>query len=89
MEDNFQREVLDRLINIEAMLKNYDKTKNQVYDNKDNIKQINTEVTELRKDFEDMVSEQKWLKHTVLGAILTGIVGIVFVFIKLGLGIQR
>ena len=76
MERNFETEVLTRLAVIENKLDDYNSMKektdiayNTSKENKDDIKEINDKI--------------KWLSRTILGAILTGIVGLIFTFLKL------
>lgn len=88
MEDKaFEREVLDRLIKIEAKLDGMDKLKEQVYTNKDNILQCELKDTQQQKQIDDILDEQKWLKRTIVGAIIVGVIGIVFLFVQSGMGI--
>ncbi len=80
-QQNFETEVLTRLAVIESKLDNYkeieDKT-NRAYNlSKENYKEI-----------EELKDRTKWLSRTLLGAILTAIIGIVFIYLQIGLGIK-
>lgn len=75
MEKNFETEVLTRLAVIENKLDDYNSIKeetrtayNTSQENKEDIKEINNKI--------------QWLSRTILGAILTGIVGVLFTFLK-------
>lgn len=76
MEKNFETEVLTRLAVIENKLDDYNSIKeetrnayNTSQQNKEDIKEINNKI--------------QWLSRTILGAILAGIVGVLFTFLKL------
>lgn len=75
MEKNFETEVLTRLAVIENKLDDYNSIKeetrtayNTSQENKEDIKEINNKI--------------QWLSRTILGAILAGIVGVLFTFLK-------
>lgn len=75
MENNFETEVLTRLAVIENKLDDYNSIKEETRtaynisnQNKEDIKEINNKI--------------QWLSRTILGAILTGIVGVLFTFLK-------
>ena len=75
MEKNFETEVLTRLAVIENKLDDYNSIKEETRaaynisnQNKEDIKEINNKI--------------QWLSRTILGAILTGIVGVLFTFLK-------
>lgn len=79
MED-FQKEVITRLTKIETKLDDYSQNKEKTEDaynlSKDNEKKI-TEINE----------KIKWISHTVIGAILTGLIGIGIAIFKNGMGV--
>lgn len=80
MEKGFETEVLSRLAVIESKLDDYNniKTKSEEAYNKSNINE---------KDIAEINDKIKWLSRTVAGALITGIIGIIFVFLKIGLGV--
>ena len=93
-ECSFEREVLDRLIKIEMKIDGMDKIKEQIYKNKDDISSVRNELeqqaivdTQQQKQIDDMLEEQKWVKHTVIAAVITGAIAIVYGLIKLGIGL--
>lgn len=82
MEDNkFEREVLERLIKIETKIDDYKsiKEKSETAYNLANQNQI---------DIKELQEKNKWLSQTITGAFIVGAIGIVFILIKLGMGIK-
>ena len=75
MENKFETEVLSRLAVIESKLDDYN-----------NIKAKGEEAHSLSKQNEKDIAEIndkiKWLSRTIAGAIIAGIIGIIFTFIK-------
>lgn len=81
MEKTFETEVLSRLAVIENKLDGYKETKKTVYEADNRSKQNEQDIEELKDKF-------KWLSRTTAGSIMTGLVGIVFIFIKIGMGVN-
>lgn len=81
MERTFETEVLTRLAVIESKIDDY-KTIKEKADTSYN------RSTENEKEICEIKEKLKWISRTIIGAIITGILGIVFVFIKLGIGIK-
>ena len=81
MEKEFEREVLERLTKIETKLDDYgnlrDKTEEAYSLSKENEKDIN--------EINDRI---KWLSRTIAGAIIAGIIGIIFVVLQINIGIK-
>lgn len=80
MDKNFETQVLTRLAVIESKLDDYktirDKTEeayNTSQENKQDIAEINEKM--------------KWLSRTIVGAIISGVIGLVFILIKIGIGV--
>lgn len=76
----FETEVLTRLTKIETKLDDYNNMK-QKADDALNISKDN------EKDIEELKDKIKWITRTIVGAILTGLIGIVFIYLKIGLKI--
>ena len=76
----FEKEVLTRLTKIETKLDDYNNTKQKTDD-------AYTTAKENEKEIEEIKDKLRWITRTVIGAILTGLVGIVFIYLKLGLKI--
>lgn len=71
----FEREVLDRLIKIETKLDDYANIREKT-------EEAYTLSKENEKDIADINDKIKWLSRTIAGAIIAGIIGIIFTFIK-------
>jgi len=86
-ETAFEREVLDRLTTIEAKLDSFDAAKKQTYKNENEIIRLNDEVKNQNVRIGHLEDSNKWLTRALAGAIITSVVGVVFVLIRLGAGI--
>lgn len=80
MDKEFEKEILERLIRIETKLDDYDSIKTKV-------EETRSKAYSNERRINDMEDKTKWLERTTIGAIITGIIGIVFIIIKLGLKI--
>ena len=81
MEQKFETEVLTRLAVIESKLDDYKSIKDKsesAYNLSNNNK---NEIHEIQEKL-------KWLSRTITGALLTGAIGIVFLIIRIGIGIN-
>lgn len=80
MKDNFETEVLTRLAVIESKLDDYKEIKDTALEahnlSKDNEKEI-----------EEIKDKMKWLSRTLIGAIITAAIAILFAYIKIGLNL--
>ena len=80
MEKDFEREVLERLTKIETKLDDYT-----------NLREKSEEAYSLSKEndkeIEEIKDKIKWLSRTIAASIISGLVGIVFILIKLGMGV--
>jgi len=81
MEQSFETEVLSRLAVIESKLDGYKDMKKVVYEADNRSK-------ENKEDIKELQDKMKWLSRTTVSAIITGVVGIVFLFIKIGMGVN-
>ena len=81
METKFETEVLSRLAVIESKLDGYKEIKKITYDNE-------ARTVKNEEDIKELQDKLTWLSRTTVGAIITGVVGIVFIFIKIGLGVS-
>lgn len=86
-ETTFEREVLDRLTKIEAKLDSFDAAKKKTYDNENDIIRLNGDVEGLKSRIGQLEDSNKWLARTLAAAIITSVVGVVFVIIRMGAGI--
>lgn len=78
--EEFKLEVLTQLAVINSKLDGYGEIKKTVYETETASKENKDDIKELQDKF-------KWLSRTTAGAIITGVVGIVFIFIKIGMGV--
>lgn len=78
MDKDFETEVLTRLARIETKLDDYDNLKTKVEETRAKASSNERRIIAIE-------DEQKWLKHTIIGAIITGVISIILVFLKLGM----
>lgn len=81
METSFQTEVLTRLAVIESKLDGYKDLKKVVHEANNRSKQN-------EEDMEELKDKIKWLSRTIGATIITGIGGIAFLLIKIGMGVN-
>lgn len=81
MDKDFETEVLTRLARIETKLDDYDNIRQKAEEARAKAYQNERRINEID-------DKQKWLERTTIGAIITGIISIIFIIIKLGLGIE-
>ena len=81
MEKDFEREVLERLTKIETKLDNYGNMQEKTEEAYSLSKQN-------EKDIEEINEKIKWITRTIVGALITGVIGIIIVLVKLGMGIK-
>lgn len=80
MEKTFETEVLTRLAVIESKLDGYQNIKEKEEESYTISKQN-------KEDIKDMQDNNKWLWRTAVGSIITSAIGLVFLFIKTGVGV--
>jgi len=76
-DNNFEREVLDRLIKIEAKLESWDSSKKQIYDNQREIIHIKEQTEQQQRDIDELRDRNKWLGRTTTGAAISALVSAV------------
>ena len=86
-ETTFEREVLDRLTKIEAKLDSFDAAKKKTYDNENEIIRLTGDIDGMKERIGQLEDSNKWLARTLAAAIITPVVGVVFVLIRMGAGI--
>lgn len=75
MSDNtFEREVLDRLIKIEAKLESWDSSKKQIYDNQREIIRLQEQAEQQQRDIKELRDRNKWMGRSVAGAAISAII---------------
>lgn len=83
----FEREVLDRLKTIEIKLDGYGDLKAKVYENERRLLLLEADLKDTREELKAQQEESRWLKRTVIAAIVTGVVGIGIAFLRVGMGV--
>lgn len=87
-DNNFEREVLDRLIKIEAKLESWDSSKKQIYENQREIIRLNEQVDQQQRDINELRDRNKWLGRTAagsaIGAVISGIISAAIAFSQMG-----
>lgn len=86
-ETTFEREVLDRLTKIEAKLDSFDAAKKKTYDNENEIIRLTGDIDGMKERIGQLEDSNKWPARTLAAAIITAVVGVVFVLIRMGAGI--
>ena len=79
--DKFETEVLSRLAVIESKLDDYNNIKEK-------CEEAYTKSKENEKDITEINEKIKWLTRTIAGAFITGVVGIIIILIKMGIGLK-
>lgn len=80
-QQNFETEVLTRLAVIESKLDDY----KEIKDKSDKAYNL---ALDNQKEIDELKEKNKWLSRSLIGAILTALVSIVFIYIQIGLGIK-
>ncbi len=87
-DNNFEREVLDRLIKIEAKLESWDSSKKQIYDNQREIIRLNEQMEQQQRDINELRDRNKWLGRTTagaaIGAVISAFVSAAIAFTQMG-----
>jgi len=81
MDNKFETEVLSRLAVIESKLDDYNNIKAKTEE-----AYVKSRANE--KDINEIQEKIKWLSRTIAGALITGIIGIIFIIIKIGIGLN-
>ena len=80
MDKTFETEVLTRLAVIESKLDGYKELKSIAYE-------ANTRSKENQSEIKELKDKNKWLSRTIIGAVIGEIVAVIFLIIKIGLGV--
>lgn len=81
MEQSFETEVLTRLAVIESKLDGYKEVKSVAY-------AADTRSKQNEEDIKEMKDNNKWAFRTSIGAIITSGIGIIVMFVKMGMGVN-
>lgn len=79
--NEFKIEVLTQLAVINSKLDGYNKTQ-------EIASQADTRSKQNEQDIKDMKDANKWAFRTSVGAIITSVIGLIFLFIKIGIGVN-
>ncbi len=78
MPDNsFEREVLDRLIKIEAKIESWDNSKKQIYENQREIIHLKEQNEQQQRDIDELRDRNRWMGRTTAGAVISAVVSAV------------
>lgn len=81
MDKNFETQVLTRLAVIESKLDDYKSVREKTEESY-NLSQEN------KQDIVEINEKIKWITRTIVGAIVSGIIGIIFILIQIGIGVK-
>lgn len=87
MEAEFEREVLDRLIEIEGKLDGYNNAKVKTYENEKEILRIKSDLEDVQKTVTDLTESNKWLFRTVVAAIIVAAIGLLTTIVRTSVGL--
>ena len=80
MDKDFETQVLTRLAVIESKLDDYKSVR-------DRTEEAFNTSQENKQDIAEINEKLKWLSRTIVGAIISGVIGLVFILIKIGIGV--
>lgn len=83
----FEWQVMERLIKIEEKLDGYVEFKKRFYEAERHIGKVSDDLQDDEKRIEKLEQRNQWIARTAVGAVITSLVGIIFCFVKLGMGI--
>lgn len=73
-DNNFEREVLDRLIKIETKIENWNDSKKQIYDNQREIIHLKEQTEQQQRDIDELRDRNKWFGRTTAGAAISALI---------------
>ena len=85
--NNFKIEVLTQLAVINSKLDGYNELKATADEADKRSRQNEQDIKENQKDIQNIQDNNKWVFRTSVGAVITSVIGIIFLFIKLGMGV--
>ncbi len=86
-QKSFEWQVMERLIKIEDKLDGYVEFKKRFYEAERQIGRAADDLKDAEKRIDNLEQRNQWLSRTVTAAVITSLIGIVFCFVKLGMGI--
>lgn len=85
--NNFKIEVLTQLAVINSKLDGYNELKATADEADKRSRQNEQDIKENQKNIQNIQDNNKWVFRTSVGAVITSVIGIIFLFIKLGMGV--
>ena len=85
--ESFEVQVMERLRRIEEKLDGYGEFKKRFYDAEKELAILKDDVKDNLNRIKQLESRNQWLARTVVAAVITSLVGVIFCFVKLGMGI--
>lgn len=85
--ESFEIQVMERLTRIEEKLDGYSDFKKRFYDSEKELALLRDDVRDNLERIKQLESRNQWLARTAAAAIITSLVGVIFCFVKLGMGI--
>lgn len=87
-DNNFEREIIERLIKIETKIESWDSSKKQIYDNQRDIIRLREQAEQQQKEIDEVRDRNKWMGRTTagaaIGAVVSAIVSAVIAFAQMG-----
>ena len=87
MEDKFMNEIIQRLVAIEVKLESIIHLKEDFLIMSNQITELKEKDKQQQKEIDEIKDKNKWLERAILGAIISGTVSLIFIFIKIGVGV--
>jgi hypothetical protein len=81
MDKDFETQVLTRLAVIESKLDDYKSVREKT-------EEAFNLATENKQDILEINERIKWITRTIVGAIISGAIGIIFILIQIGIGVK-
>ena len=78
---------MERLTRIEEKLDGYSDFKKRFYDAEKELALLKDDVQDNLARIKQLESRNQWLARTTVAAVITSLVGIIFCFVKIGMGI--
>lgn len=85
--ESFEMQVMERLTRIEEKLDGYSDFKKRFYDAEKELALLKDDVQDNLARIKQLESRNQWLARTTVAAVITSLVGIIFCFVKIGMGI--
>ena len=87
MEDKTYIEIIERLTKIEVKIDDIKRLKDDLNHHSVEITEIKSTLENQQKEIKEIKENNQWLKRAVVGALITATIGVIFCFVKLGLGV--